>query len=537
MKSFSHAHTGHNLADRDGLWLGIALLLVGLALLGVWQAPQRINSNSALSLQQAELLLDGAVPYCDFVDTNPPLLIYLSLLPVMLSRTFDVSTIIAFGMMVLSLLVVSGLEIHFLLRQRRLSLPAAGRGLVLLTWLALYFVVDWRGDVGQREHLFILLYIPYLILRILRQRGGSIAPWFAALLGIQAGIGAELKPLFLLLAVNVEIVLLFAARRRRTLLQPEIFALAGVAGVYLMHWLVVPAAMRNAFFGRWLPLANYGCNADNVGFEQVANSILDSPIALAGAASALAAALVCRRRRARFRHHLIAFASLAGMALVLIFLQQKGWSEHRIPLNVAGLLCLAVLVVEGSRQWAVGRHRASVGPLQWLVGGLSLAVLLTVWGAIRWESWRHLPEKTPVQQVVVEHTEPNDRVLVIATTASPAYPLLLQTGRRPGSRYLYTFPMAYLYAHTPPPRGNRPIYRQREDAPTEEQQFLKELEDDVLRRKPELILVQDSEGCIGLPDGFNPYNYLVYTGWTEKPLKSYHELTGFDGWKVFARNP
>ena len=228
---------------------------MGLALVGVWQTPQRINADCALYLQQAELLLDGAVPYRDFVDTDPPLIAYLNVLPVALARMLGVSPIAAFGGFVVVLLLISGLEIHFLLRRRRLSLPAAGRGLVLLAWIASYFVVDWRGDTGQQEHLFVLLYVPYLFLRILRHRGGSVAVWLAILLGVQAGIGAALKPHFLLLAVNVELVLLFATRRRRMLLKPENFAFLGVVAAYLVHWLFVPAAMREAFFGRWLPLS------------------------------------------------------------------------------------------------------------------------------------------------------------------------------------------------------------------------------------------------------------------------------------------
>ena len=366
-------------AGRDGLWLGIAVLLVGLALVGVWQTPQRTSADCALYLQQAELLLDGAVPYRDFIDANPPLIAYLNVVPAAVARTLGVSPIAAFGGFVVFLLLISGLEIHFLLRQRRLSLPAAGRGLVLLAWIASYFVVDWRGDAGQQEHLFVLLYVPYLFLRILRHRGGSVAVWFAILLGVQAGIGAALKPLFLFLAVNVELVLLFAARRRRTLLKPENFALLGVVAAYVVHWLFVPAAMREAFFGRWLPLLSYGHGAYNVSYGEVAKTIFDSPVSLLAVAAALAAALLCARGRARLRHHLVALAALAGMALVLIFFQQQGSSCHRIPLDVAGLLCLAVLVAEGNWQWAIGRRQSAAVLGAWAVASLVFGIFIAVW--------------------------------------------------------------------------------------------------------------------------------------------------------------
>jgi len=34
----------------------------------------------------------------------------------------------------------------------------AEQGVALFAWMALFFLVDWRGDVGQREHLFVLTY-------------------------------------------------------------------------------------------------------------------------------------------------------------------------------------------------------------------------------------------------------------------------------------------------------------------------------------------------------------------------------------------
>lgn len=527
--------SGRDIAGRDGFWLGIALAMVAVALVGLWQTPERINHDCALYLQQADLLLDGAVPYRDFVDTNPPLIIYLNVPPAALARTLGLSPIIVFHALVLALLVISGLEVHFLLRQRRMSLPAAGRGLVLLAWIAAYFVIDWRGDTGQREHLFMLLYVPYLFLRILRYRGGSVANRLAILLGLQAGLGASLKPHFLLLAVNVEIVLLLATFRRRTLLRPENLVLVGVVAAYLLHWLVVPAAMREAFFGRWLPLIRYGYSAYNVSFREVAATVLSSPISLAGLAAAFTAMLLCGQRLVRLHHHLVALAALLDMALVLIFLQQKGWSYHSIPLDVAGLLCLALLAVEGDRLLAGGRVRRTIGYGHWAAGALLVGVLVAVWFTERTRNPLEPPAFAALRQIVLQHSQPDDRVLVVATSTQPAYPLLVQTGRRPGSRYLCSFPIAFFYARTKPAKGGAAIYRRGDNAPAEEQQFLAELADDVARRQPRLIVVQDSPGWLGLPARFNTFEYLAQVGWVEKALAPYRELRGPEGWKVFAR--
>ena len=237
--------------------------------------PERINRHFAFGLQQAQMLLDGGIPYCDFIDANPPLIVYLNVPPAALARYLGGSPIVVFHLSVLLLLMISSMEIYGLLRKPRMGLRTAEPGLVLWPAIStLFSLVDWYGFAGQREHLFMLLYVPYLFLRILRHRGGSTNAWLAAVLGVTAG-RPSLKPHFLLTALGVEIVLLAAARRRRTLLRSENTALASVVTVYVLHWFFVPAAMCEAFFGRWLPLVCRSYNVYDMTTWQVFRAFLD----------------------------------------------------------------------------------------------------------------------------------------------------------------------------------------------------------------------------------------------------------------------
>lgn len=511
----------------DGPWLALALACVGIMAVGLWQAPQRVNHDCAQYLQMAGMLLDGGVPYCDFVDTNPPLIIYLNVVPAALARTFGVSPIVVFHGLVIALVLVTGIEIYPLLRQPRLGLHAAGRGLMLLTWFAAYFLVDYRDDTGQREHLFILLYTPYLFLRIWRHRGGSVATWFAILLGLQAGIGCSLKPHFLAVAVAVEVVLLLATRRYRALARPENFALAGVVVLYVAHWLFVPAAMREAFFFRWLPLVSRNYHVYDVSWRRLIESLLDSPLSLVALAGVLIAMLFARTPRARLRLHLLALSAVGCMAMLILFIQQKGFSYHWIPFDTAGLLCVALLVVVSSR-------RRAFSPWLAAAGCLVFGVAITVWFTGREDVRRDSPEIVNLRCLIESHTQTTDRVLVIAPTVAPSHPLLLQTGRKPGSRYLCSFPINFFYGDTTATPG-RPVYRRRADAPAEEQQFLRELEDDVIRLQPRLIIVGNSPSSRVLPQGFNTFDYLAYTGWVQDALAPYRELPTPGAWKVFER--
>jgi hypothetical protein len=61
------------------------------------------------------------------------------------------------------------------------------------------------------------------------------------------------------------------------------------------------------------------------------------------------------------------------------------------------------------------------------------------------------------------------------------------------------------------------------------------LEDDVHRLQPPLVIVHNSLGGSGLPEAFNVFEYLVYSGWVKDSLRTYRNVRGPAGWKVFER--
>jgi hypothetical protein len=564
--------------EHEGPWILLTLVLLGAAVAGIWQMPDRIHSDCALCLEEAELLVGGAVPCCDFVDTNPPLVAYLNVPPVLLARALGISPILAFHCCVLLLLAVSTAEIRWLLRNPRAGLRPMESGLVLLAWVGFYLLVDWHGNVGQREHLFVLLYVPYLMLRVLRHRGGSAPGWPAVLLGIQAGLGASLKPHFLVLAAVVECLLIFCPSKTATrpprsslsplpsplspFLSPENLALAGVVAAYLLHWLLAPAAMREAFFGRWVPMICRGYHAADSGYRDLADGIVADPVAAAGLVAIVGAVALGTRPRTHLREQFLALGALGVMGLAIAFYQKKGWPYQRLPFEVAGVLGLALW---GSR-WLGGRPggadvpgcqekkgqsgRRECPPRQdecpprqengarrfgFFGPAILVGVLLSVWFVGRKTSANVEPANyAALRQIVEARTRPGDRVMVLATSPSPGEPMLLKTGRRPGSRYLNCMPLVMLYADWKP-AGDRSLYRSRDEAPAEELRFLADLQDDVRTRQPRLVIVNNRDTWYGLPDHFNIFDYLVHAGWTRQALASYRPIPGPEGWKVFER--
>jgi hypothetical protein len=122
-------------------------------------------------------------------------------------------------------------------------------------------------------------------------------------------------------------------------------------------------------------------------------------------------------------------------------------------------------------------------------------------------------------QAVRAHSRPGDRVLFIDTSVFPTYPVLVETARWPGSRYLWSFPIA-LFAHHPDPAA--------------EARMLRELVSDVHHQRPQLILVKQG-ACQGCPPGFSLTTYLRAHGLLAR-LTDYTPVRAV-GWLGFERRP
>jgi len=538
------------LPQRGAPWVTAGSAAIIVLLVAMLISPLRVNHDCAMYLQEAELLLDGGVPYVDFVETNPPLIVYLSALPVMLARATGISAIVCFHGLVMLLLVVSAAELYCLMtRPWRPFLPHE-RGVLLFVWLALALVVLGRGEFGQREHLFVLLYIPYLFLRVGRYQGSS-TPWpLAVLLGLQAGVGAAIKPHFLMTALLVEIVLLCTTRlprgagsadgstagRESGLLQrgattfrcivfrPENVALVLVVLAYLAHWLFVPAAMREAFFYRWLPMIREGYAAYDSSYRQIAEEIFRRPLLVfLLAATAYAAGAIGGRSRPR--DYLLALAAFTAAALAMVFVQKKGWSYHAIPLEAGAAMATSLLAVHilrrlhRSRRWRFLRVRLIRAAFA--AGWLLLASVLVLIFSGRFPPDGEPPAFASLRRIVETHSQPGEAVMLVATSVRPAYPMLLQLERKPGSRYPCCFPIAF--------------FNHGGDLDGAQRRLLDELAEDVRQRDPRLIIIADFPGGQGLPPSFNHFDYLNESGWIDRSLHAYSEIPSPDGWRVFAR--
>jgi hypothetical protein len=90
-------------------------------------------------------------------------------------------------------------------------------------------------DFGQREHLMVILGLPYLSAAIPRPEPehGALPPAMRVFIGIAAGVGFCLKPYFLLIPLLVE-AWRWSHLRGATFVRIEIIAMALVGAAYVL---------------------------------------------------------------------------------------------------------------------------------------------------------------------------------------------------------------------------------------------------------------------------------------------------------------
>jgi hypothetical protein len=327
------------LAIAAGATLGLSLACLFV--------PIRWDDQS-FALYVAPRLLDGYHLYgADIMELQPPLIFWMTMIPALLARSINTTTQVAFILCLMALCCASILwSLHLNSdsdrKQRRLF--AAGLAIVLLYVTLVLPSINWRGggmryDFGQREHIMILLILPYLFSVARRLEKRHLGGFEAVLVGFTAAIGFGLKPQYLTIAVCAEALLIFRMHGLRHLIRPELFALV-LGGVFycILVWIFTPNYLTDAapFFSQV-----YG----DYGYVRTLRIIYQpTTFILAG----LAAALIWRSRG----DPLALVFLVGGMgAFVAFVLQHKGWSDHLLPVQTLFILSLGIAAMNQLLRW------------------------------------------------------------------------------------------------------------------------------------------------------------------------------------------
>ncbi len=238
------------------------LVAAGIGMAALLSLLPAAGHDQIWFLLMGERWIGGATLYGPTLfDSNPPLVVWLSAIPVLLGEYFGLSPT-ALGKLLVLLVEFIGASLSLSIL-RRLS-PGLGRTLTSsqITWLAFAFVcifaVAPARDLGQRDHLTAILCLPYVLAAAVDDREAA-SPSHAlssrrktfllrTLTGLLAAVGICLKPHQVLIPIAVELTRLLTSTRAApvhptlrtrlgSLLRPEppVLILSGVAFLLLIH--------------------------------------------------------------------------------------------------------------------------------------------------------------------------------------------------------------------------------------------------------------------------------------------------------------
>jgi hypothetical protein len=483
-------------------WL---LVSCGLALA---IAPRATGPDQASLLDNGRRILAGELPFRDILDINSPIVFYVNAVPAAFAAATGTNPIPWFTALIGLLSAWSALLADRALLAMSPEARWVERLALMLVPLGPATVHLTLAEPGQREHLSVLMYFPFLIYRVAAAQGtqvGSIAGRFT--LGAIAAIGVGMKPYFLVPAVCAEAALFLIARRRRLLLSAEV-AGALVAAIACAAALeLLPADARRNLFEQILPLVNAYAG------RSASTAVLLMGAGKHVAVAALVAALAWRAGPSSLRPAVIPLAAFCLGGVISTVVQGKGFGYHYIPANAA-LFCLAAAA---ALSLARGRPATTVRTAL----AVAISIVVCIWRPIAAESMSR-PDPHSFGQVLERNTRSGDSVMVMSTMH--VFPAILQMDRiLVGRQSAFMLRMAW---HADATSGSGSVQTGR---------VLQELADDIRKLQPAAVFLDRREMFFPAPPGFRVAEFLEADPGIQRALASYQYAGDTREFDVFLR--
>lgn len=391
-------------AAAPGVAVAGSILLVGTA----WHATGYANTDIAWLLTVGERVLDGAVPYRDIIETNPPGSVLLYMPAVVLGRALGVDpqvvVMLLTGLACAAALALCGAVL-------RSTLPFATRGPLLAAATAALVLLP-AGSFGQREHVILSACLPLLCRLGLRSAGDGPMPRLPGLLaGVAAGVGLAVKPYYALGLVGPILAVLRRAGWGGLARAPEIWSAGAVAALLLgAQLLLFPAFTREV-----LPLLTRVYLPMRLPLPM----LLGLPGGAAALAVLLASALARRRPASSIDRTIADTSSLAAVGFFAAYLVQgKGWPYHAYPCIAIGLIGLGMSVVT--------RAGGAAGARMW--AGRIVSAALAGWAAVAFDEHMDIDIEAPGLAEAVAGIGPHPRIMSLAPDIAIGHPLVRRVG-------------------------------------------------------------------------------------------------------------
>ena len=399
-------------------------LILAAALVGgtAYFAAGYLNHDTSFLLLATARWLNGATLYTDIMEINPPWIFYLTAPAVMFAGDLGVTSSVAFVILIGAITAIS-LAWTWSLLSRVPGLGLWSTYAVLIGCFAAIVVVP-SVNFGQREHIFIIFVLPYLIQQIFFASSGIPTSRIeSAALGTFAVLGIALKPFFLLPIL----ILVYVRCRRAGSIKPALEPAAVAIALGCVAYVLFAAALHPEYFTNVLPLGSLVYWS--IGFEASETA----PDTLVPLLLVLAIATVEDVTPALRDKFLLLAAVLGGLLIVYVF-QFKGWPYQLLPFE-----CMALIACFVAGATSLQTYKAR--PLHFAVFGIVAATLLT--RAAYFGRYENVYLGVFQEKLEEMRADWKGRsVLLLSTDNFAAFPLINNLGAEWAGRYPYQWVVA-----------------------------------------------------------------------------------------------
>jgi hypothetical protein len=512
------------------------LLAVSLLAVMAYQIASQtlyVSVDTGIYLDSGRAVLAGARPYIDFVDINPPLAMYLHTPVVWVAQLLNVDVVAAFFVAIAAATVITSLW-SFSIAQRLLSNDYRLVAFTIALTLIFSFYDFHASWFGQREYLFVLALLPYMLLRTARLNGVAVSFYVSVICGLFIGLMASLKPpQFVALLFAVELFLCFRHKSVRLLMTPEIAVAVCVAVLYALIFFLFGGASFEVFVERYLPLfaTSYDAMDDPAGMP-IAKLI--SQLGYEVTMSVIGWALIRRLAPSQVLRDLSSIALLTCLMGCVVYVSQaKGFGYHEIPIRYSANLILCIFIGLLAHKFL---SRTSIAwdrqpYIAYMLVAFGLMGILATQASAKQAAYRN---NQGLVKLIMQQSLPGNRIALFGLTPLWYYPMLVQQDRYLGTRYAFSFMIPMLYEGASEDATVRHGYRVSDDRVEQERLYRQDIQNDITTLKPELLIIYRRD-CLWCLQGLTMEDYLLGQPAEFTFLKDYFEQQSDDWYLVFRR--
>ena len=297
------------------------------------------NGDRLLVLTFAHWIVEGKQPYVDFVDVNPPLIMWLYVIPAALSRLNILSDVTLLVMGGLTALAAISLMTFCLIKKSDVFMTdTQARDTFLLFIVATFIIFVQPVHIAEREYVFSLLTLPYVLRFMPSLADKQYSRRLRIGIGIAAGIGFSMKPYCLIVLGGIQLLFLLRHRSLRILYSLENLILYGFICIYV--------TLICVFFPEYISIVlplTIPTYADTFTQSSLLSILIMLPIPLLSLA--LFTGDFRLRQQSPYRHDILYFLCITVLCFIYIFLNKNIDERTYIPFNTVIIIMGGLIVL------------------------------------------------------------------------------------------------------------------------------------------------------------------------------------------------